>query len=328
MKNLFIAIPARNEQKNLRNCIKSIYEASNNLNYNINTFICLNGCSDNTKLIAKKCKKEFLELNISILNSKEGKLYAQKKIIEQIKNKRGYVFFTDADTELDKNSIDIMVKEMNKYKELLAVGGFPMAKKYKGSNPWEKFLDEILNIRSRHPMSEISKLNVREYHKHTLKDPQKINTSQEHEIKSKIFFHGRLFALRSAKYWRMANAKKGIVGDDSFLPDYIISVYGKNRIRIRYDAIVYFNPFISLIQHYKAYKRIYFDLKNLKKNYPEFRDIREHSVLVLDKNYIYNQELITRLKFKFFEIIRNCEKFLFNVFPEDQPSKIWSSAKR
>ncbi len=330
MKDIFIAIPAKNEESELGKCIRSIYYSSKCLQnkYKINTFICLNGCSDNTGDVADECKNKFQNLNIEILKSKEGKLYAQKNIIERIKGKKGYIFFIDADTTISKNSLSIIINELNKHKQLIAVGGFPIARKYKGLNPWKIVLDRILNVRSRHPMAEKSQLDVEEYHKLALKDPQFKNTSQKHELKSKIFFHGRLFALRSTKYWKMPGLRRGVVGDDSFLPDHIIYNFGKNRIRIRYDAVVYYNPFTSLFKHYKTYKRIYFDLKNLKKNYPKFKGIREHSVLVLDSEYIQSQSFTTRLKFNAFKIIRKCEKFIFELYPENKPSKIWKSLKR
>ena len=117
---------------------------------------------------------------------------------------------------------------------------------------------------------------------------------------------------------------KEVVGDDSYLPDNIIYNYGKNRIRIRYNAIIYFEPFTLLHVHYGAYKRIYYDLKNLKSNSPEFKEIRDHSVLVLDKNYIKMQPLSVRIKFRIFSYVRNLEKFLYQLSSEKNPDNIWA----
>ena len=173
-------------------------------------------------------------------------------------------------------------------------------------------------------MSEISKFDVENYHQLAKIDPQKINSSKKHELKSKIFFHGRMFSLRSKKYWNKPSNKKKVVGDDSYLPDYIISNYGKNRIRIRYNAIVYYNPFTSLRKHYKTYKRIYFDLKNLEKNYPNFEKIRKNSELVLDNHYIKKQNFSIKVYFFLFRLIRKLEKLLFKFSLERNPEKIWA----
>jgi len=326
MKEIYFCLPVHNEEKNLEKCIISIENAIKpNLNYRIKTFICLNGCKDKSKEVAFYCKQKYFSLNIKILRSKKGKINAQEKVLSYIPLDK-IVFFIDSDTEINNKSINMILKEFEKHKELLAVGAFPIAKKYSGFNLWKKYLDNVLNIRSRHPMSEISRLNVEEYHTLAKADPQKINTSKEHELKSKIFFHGRMFALRSKKYWNKPSKNKKVAGDDSYLPDYIIYNYGKNRIRIRYDAIVYFSPFVSLKKHYKTYKRIYFDLKNLKENFPKFKDIREHSELTLDKEYIKNQNFLTRFYFLCFGLIRKFEKLLFKLSLERDPRKIWKKS--
>ena len=129
--------------------------------------------------------------------------------------------------------------------------------------------------------------------------------------------------LRSKKYWGRPKGKK-IVGDDSFIPDSIIFFHGKGRIRIRYDAICHYRPFVSIIKHYRAYKRIFHDLKNLKDSYPEFKEIREHSKLILDPEYIIKQNFQTRLKFKAFACIRNIEMLIFRVSIQIDPGNLWN----
>lgn len=131
-----------------------------------------------------------------------------------------------------------------------------------------------------------------------------------------------MFALRSKKYWSKPETSKKVVGDDSYLPDNIIYNYGKNRIR--YDAIVFFNPFVSLKNHYRSYKRIYFDLKNLKENFPDFSKIREHSALILNRAYIQNQNILTKFYFICFNLVRKFEKILFNISLEKDPNNIWT----
>ena len=220
MKQISVGIPIYNEENNIEKCIISLNSEIKKLNLKINIYLCLNGCNDNSEKIAEKIKIMFPNLNIKIIKSNKGKLNAQEKIINEIDNDFPIVFM-DSDIELKNDSIKIVLNELKENKELIAVGAFPIAKKYKGLNPWKIFLDNILNIRSRFPMAEISKYNVSHYHKLAIKKPQFINTNPKHELKSKIFFHGRLFILRSKKYWNKPE-KLGIVGDDSYLPDYII----------------------------------------------------------------------------------------------------------
>ncbi len=322
-KKIYFCLPTHNEEKGLESCVSSINNAMKSVpNCSAKTFVCLNDCNDASKEVATLCKQKYPNLNIKILKSKKGKLNAQERILSRIPFGRT-VFFIDSDTEIDKKSVQVILKEFDKHHELLAVGAFPIAKKYKGFNPYKKILSNILNIRSRHPMSEISRLDVRDHHRLAETDPQNKNTSKEHELKSKIFFHGRMFALRSKKYWNKPSENNKVVGDDSYLPDHIIYHYGKNRIRIRYDAVVYFNPFVSIKKHYKTYKRIYFDLKNLKDNFPLFKEIRNHSELILDRDYIKKQNFSTRFYFSCFSLVKKLEKLFFRISLEKDPQKIW-----
>ncbi len=326
MKKISIAIPIYNEEKNLEKCIISLNNEIQKLDITVKTYLCLNGCEDDSENIAKKTKDLFPNLNIVIIKSEKGKLNAQEKIISKI-NDNYPIIFMDSDIELKNNVIKIILDELNNNKELIAVGAFPIAKKYQGLNIWKIFLDRVLNIRSRFPQAEISKFDVTNHHKLAVDNPQSINTNPNHESKSKVFFHGRLFVLKSKRYWNKPK-KAGIVGDDSYLPDYIIYNYGINRIRIRYDSIVYFIPHTSIINHYKAYKRIYFDLKNLEKNYPEFKEIRKKSQLTLDWDYINELRIIDRIFFYIFSTIRYLEKLIFNLTKEKCPEELWYYKKK
>ena len=324
MKNkLFFAIPVYNEENNLENCIKSLWKDSSSLKYNLKTFICLNGCTDNSEEIAFNLQERYLKLNIEILKSKRGKLNAQEKIIKNINSKEDYIIFLDSDIEIKKGCIKKLISELNKHKKIMIVGAFPIAKTYEGKNLWKKIISEILNIRSKHPSWEKSKYDVKEYHPYALFYPQHKNTNKIHEIQSKIFFHGRMFALRSKLIWEKPSKKSGVVGDDTFLSDNTLYKYGNSSIRNRYDAIVYYKPFTSLIYHYRVYKRVYYDLKNLEEYFPKFKKIRKYSKLEINKNYLSKQNKKTKFLFYIYSIIRKIEKFLFRYSLEKDPAKIW-----
>ena len=325
---LFFAIPVYNEENNLEDCIKSLAKDASSLNYFLETFICLNGCTDNSEEVAFNLQKKYIKLNIKILKSKKGKLNAQKKILKNINSEKDYVVFLDSDIEIKRGCIKKLISELDKHKKIMIVGAFPIAKTYIGKNFWRKIISKILNIRSKHPSWEKSKYNVKKYHPYALSDPQYKNTKQNPEIQSKIFFHGRMFVLRSKLIWDKPSKKSGVVGDDTFLSDNTLYKYGNFSIRNRYDAIVYYKPFTSLIYHYRVYKRVYYDLKNLKKYYPKFKKIRKLSQLEINKNYLNKQNKKTKLLFYTYALIRRIEKFLFKYSLEKDPAKIWQYSKK
>ncbi len=326
--NLYFAIPVYNEENYLEKCIKSLYKDSLSLNRNIITFLCLNGCTDNSEKITLSLQQKYFKLNIKILKSKKGKLNAQEKIIKNIHSEKDHIIFLDSDIEIKRGSIKKLIFELDKHKKIMVVGSFPIAKKYVGKNLWKKLMSKVLNIRSRHSSWEKSKYDVEKYHHYALFDPQYKNTNYNHELQSKIFFHGRMFALRSKLVWAKPSKKSGVVGDDTFLSDNILYKYGKDSIRNRYDAIVYYKPFTSLSYHYRVYKRVYYDLKNLEKSYPKFKKIRRLSKLKINKEYINKQDKKTKILFYIYEIIRKIEKFLFKYSFEKDPAKIWCYSKK
>jgi len=136
-KDLFFGIPVYNEESNLKKTLNSLNKEVINLNINVKTFLCINGCTDNSLNIAKKCKKRFLRLNITILESEIGKLNAQKKIVSFIP-KQDPICFLDADIILKKNCLKNILMEMKTNKELIVVGAFPVAKTYLGKNIWKR----------------------------------------------------------------------------------------------------------------------------------------------------------------------------------------------
>ncbi len=327
-RKLYFAIPVYNEENNLKRCINSLYMDTLSLDYNLKTFICLNGCTDDSKKIALDLQKKYSSLNIKILESKKGKLNAQEKIIKNIYSKKDYIIFLDADIEIKKGCIKKLILELDKHKKIMIVGAIPIAREYMGKNLWKKLISQILNIRSKHPYWEKSKYSVKEYHPYVLSDAQHKNTNPSHELQSKIFFHGRMFALRSILVWAKPSKKSGVVGDDTFLSDNTLYKYGKGSIRNRYDAMVYYKPFTSLLYHYRVYKRVYYDLKNLGNSYPKFRKIRKLSKLEIDKNYFNNQNKKVKLVFYLYDLIRKIEKFLFKYSFEKDPAKIWYYNKK
>lgn len=324
MKNkLFFAIPVYNEENNLMSCIKSLSKDTSSLNYSLKTFICLNGCTDNSEKIAEGLQKEYPLLKITILKSKKGKLNAQEKIVKTISSKEDYVIFLDSDIEIKKGCIEKLISELNKHKQIMIVGAFPIVKSYKGKNLWKKILSQILNIRSKHPAWEKSKYDVCKYHPYALSNPQYKNTFKNSEVQSKIFFHGRMFALRSKKIWEKPSKKSGVVGDDTYLSDNTLYKYGKFSIRNRYDAIAYYKPFTSLIFHYRVYKRVYYDLKNLERYYPKFKKFRRDSKLEINKDYLNKQDKKTKMIFYVYSLIRKIENFFFRYSLEKNPGKLW-----
>jgi glycosyltransferase involved in cell wall biosynthesis len=328
MKKLYFLIPVYNEEENLESCIHSLYKASFGTAKNLKCFLCLNGCIDGSKEIALRLQKKYSSLNIQILECEKGKLNAQQKMLEKIKSKKSYLFFLDADIGLEPSSVNKMIEELDKHKKIMIVGAHPIARKYSGGRIWKKFLSNILNVRSGYPMVQKSRFDVSKYHPYVVSGSFNGNISPEQELQSKIFFHGRMFAVRFKDLWSRPNKNSGVVGDDTFLSDLILYKYGPGSIRIRYDAIVYYKPFISLLYHYKVYKRVHYDLKNLERFYPKFSNIRRLSKLEIDKKFLKKQALKVQLFVYSFELIRKIENFIFEFSLVRDPSKIWVYFKK
>ena len=100
---LYYGIPAYNEEKNLPDCLSSL--AKQDMELDLETIVCLNGCTDNTEKIATEAKEKYPRLNIRTIHSEKGISYAQNAIVRSVKDRNVPLVFVDADVTLDERCI-------------------------------------------------------------------------------------------------------------------------------------------------------------------------------------------------------------------------------
>lgn len=316
-KKYYIIIPAYNEEKTIGKCFDSILGVVSKAKPKFcleQTFVCINGCTDETERVVKKYQQSYPNLKIKILHSPKGMVRALCKIIDSIPSSLLPIIKLDADTVVDPKSFQILLKELEKHTELQIVGGQPVAFSYQGKNLYKKFLANVLDVRSRHPMSQVAAHDVTKFHRVAENDPQS-TIPPSYEKQSRIYFHGRFYVLRNKHIWRVPPDR---IGDDTYLALDIYKHFGPDSIRIRYDALCYYYPSTSIISHWKAYKRIFCDTYTLFR-LPEFRDMKDFISLEqvkLDWGYINKLPIKLRFYFFCYSAIKGIENILFKISPK------------
>ena len=147
----------------------------------------------------------------------------------------------------------------------------------------------------------------------------------EFEIKSKIYFHGRAFMMRNANFFEMPEDSN--VADDTYLPNMIHTKFGPGTIRTRFDAFAYYKPYTSLRDHYRAYRRVFWDLDNIDKR-PEFRVSRRMEETRLDWKFILSQGPEITAKFFAYSAIVLGERALYQLLLKRSLSEVWTYEKK
>lgn len=318
MPKIYYCIAAHNEENNILRCINSLQQQT--FKEKVETIICLNGCTDNTEHKILRNKQKYHNLNIKIIHSKKGKINAQNKIIQTITYKQVPCCFIDADVELHKDSVRILYEELSRNKQLIVVGGWPLPKKPKNLSLLQNMLYNILHVRAFYPKAEISTYDVNQYKQYVEKYPQP-HISSDFEKRSKIFFHGRIFMMKNKSYYEVPSGNN--YADDTYLPNMIHTKYGPGTIRIRYDAIVKYDPYISIKNHFHTYRRVYLDLYYIDKTCPKFVHSRHYEKTKLDWGYIRSQGIIVTTQFSIYKLIIIIEKTCYFFLPKLKISDIW-----
>lgn len=319
MADIYYGIAAYNEESCIGKCLESLVLQDTD-GAEVETIVCLNGCNDGTGIIVEEARKRYPRLNIKVAHSRKGKVFAHNEIIRQIREDKKPVAFVDGDVYLDKRAIGILYRELEGLNCLQAVGGWPIPYRPGNLSLWESLLYEILHARAFFPKAEVSVHDVSDYKPFADGHPQP-EIDPESEKQSKIYFHGRLFMLRNKEIFEMPEDDN--LADDSFLPNVIHTKYGPGSSRTRYDAIAYYGPYLSLSDHFKAYRRVDAQLRYLDKHFPEFAKSREMEQTKLDWNYIKSIGLTNTLRFITYSFIRNSECIGYQLLPERSPAELW-----
>ncbi len=318
---LYYGIPAYNEEENILNCLAALDRQT--IDAEVETIICVSKSTDRTMEKIQEGIVRYPHLNIKIISCGLGKSLAQRTIAKYVEDKTVPIAFVDADVVPEKRCMEILYNDLRDIGQLVAVGAWPMPMKMYNLSPWERFMHGVLNVRALNPEAEISANDVSSYKWYADKYRQP-TISVDFEKRSKIFFHGRTFMLRNAAYVELPIHENA--ADDTYLPNYIHTTYGPGTIRLRYDALVYYKPYISLMKHFYTYWRVYSDLRVLDRK-GMFKESREKEKLKWDWDYIMSRGTKTALNFIFYRAIKALEHTVYSVLPKRTLVEIWRSEK-
>ena len=114
-KHVTVCVPARNEQNNIENCIRSLMNQSY-INYDV--LVLDDNSTDDTKKIIQHLVHEY-PFKLKMISGRRlpsewsGKVYAMYQLVNEAKGE--YLLFTDADTVHNQNSISFAVTNLEKH---------------------------------------------------------------------------------------------------------------------------------------------------------------------------------------------------------------------
>jgi hypothetical protein len=310
-----IGIAAYNEEKNIKTCLFSLEKSfkSINLGKPIEFFVCLNGCNDQTERIVREVKEDF-KFKLTILHSKKGKLNSHKKIIENIMD-NDLIFFCDADVIIPPRTINSIIKIFEENNKIKIISGYPYVIKPKKLSFFKQMKFNVLNLKRIYPQIEVARNDVSEYH----------DSKDKFLRKSRIYFHGRFFAIRDKKIYHFPYKGSKIRGDDTFLSRIVLSKYGKKSIKVLFYAPIYCAPLNSVSDYLRTWYRIRKDIDIINKEYPQFREFNKKTEMTVNWEYLRGVELSVRLYAFLFFALRKFEKYSYYLIRNFiYLDKIWS----
>jgi len=295
-KNIVVGLAARNEEENIIDSLSSIKKAILYTNLpSVKLAICLNGCVDRTPELAQRFQKENPDIDCVIINSEEGLVSAQRKIVQQFP--ADVYVFSDADSVIDKKSISLLLAELD-------------------NNP-----QTIVAYAKTTPL--LDKTNKSIFHKIAL-----LYDSQE-LLTKRYYFHGRLFATKewffpdsatilkramASKYTRelLRYCKKDILlfADDIFMSSYFIHQYGLQSIK-QVEAVRCYSWSVgSLIDWFNAYRRRNIEMEKMYRWFPEYNYLKPY----LNRKTDRQKWLLTSWKNKILWLIYLIMKTFFYLY--------------
>lgn len=276
-----VIIPAYNEESTIVDCLDHVLEASRRTpGFSLEKIIvCVNGCTDKTEELARNWNKG----PIKVIESAPGYIKAVNRLMRYAKKHYPdkLMIKTDADGMVDPNAFSILFDQLAKHQNLIIVGGHPMPVKSSSKNPYRQLMSRILSVRSRTPEAEITTTDTAKFHPYAAIDP--IPELNGRETKLKIYFHGRLWVARTPR--SIPTLPSEVIGDDVYLPGWLLENHGPSSMRLDYRAKVSFYPNDSLVRHWKVYRRIYED-RNIVYSLKGFGEYARACPLKLDWSYI------------------------------------------
>ena len=318
MNRIFICIAAYNEERTILKTLKFLENSLKQIRLKQKPVILvgLNGCSDNTKDIVARVKQTY-KFPLKIVNSSKGKLRAHKEMIKHVEG-QGSVLFLDADVLVPSSTIESIISCLDQNPKLKIVSAYPYVLKPSSLKGIKKFTYYILNLKRILPKIEIAKEDVTDYHGAEIKD--------NFLKKSRIYFHGRCFAIRNKGIYAFPAENSLIRGDDTFLSFAILKKQPRQSVKVLYDAPVYSYPEFSFANYLRAWHRIRKDLDNIYEEYPEFLEIGKKTEMIINWDYV-----IKELSFSYkiyalgFFILKKFEAASYALFKKKiDIDKLWS----
>ncbi len=233
---------AKNEEKVIEGCLNTILLNLQNIDYDRELYICINGSKDSTEEIVSKWISDRPEVGaqISLIVLSEPNLIEAQRVIWDRAQEVKYdsVVFIDADTQLDKDCIYHLVETLKNNDEVKV--------SYAVSHPLHSdnttFVEKVLN---------------------------NYDSSNAQVFSARRHLHGRVFATKD---WNIPVTFPKLMTDDIYLSFYYLHTYWVESIRRVDESIVYFQQVKTLNDLYKAYKRRALELQKIRKLFPELYD--------------------------------------------------------
>lgn len=261
-QSIIIGLPVRNEAKSLFRSLESIRAAMIAARKDdIILVICINGCTDDSELIAKDFRARHDDIQCEIIKSPEGLVNAQRAIVRSYR--ADIYVFPDADNVIAENSIVLLLQALRADRGLVVA----YAKTAPLRDKENKSIFHILGL---------------------LYDSQTM-------LSKRYYFHGRLFATRkwyvpeNEEILRRAHLNKrnevmlkycsnGILlsADDIFMSSYIMDGWGLSAIKQVEDALCYSWSVGSLRDWLNIYRRRNIEMEKMYRWFPEYNYLKPY----------------------------------------------------
>ncbi|USN54574.1 MAG: glycosyltransferase [Candidatus Peribacteria bacterium] len=245
---MLICVPVYNEELVLTDFIQSLhlailYYLEHYKHAAITVKFCFNGTDRSQEVLEQTIGELDLPYTVITMDSSpKGKIHAQRTMLKDY-DQFDYVLFADADTVVDKGSIDALYRELTTTENLLVYGKMIPACTSNGLLPWL----------------------------------QRVHYQwQDHILSPRNYFHGRFFMVQSSICSAFYDNRSGLGDlvdgfrvDDIYLSRNLVHIYGTGRMKEVTDARVWFGMITSFSDYYRAVKRLYREILRLDALYPE-----------------------------------------------------------
>jgi glycosyltransferase involved in cell wall biosynthesis len=320
VEKIVVGLAVRNEEKSLFSCLESVRKAMIfSKEPHMHLVVCLNGCTDNSELEAKKFGEKYSDIPYNIIESEEGLVNAQRTIVKSFP--ADIYIFPDADNVIEVSSIKLLLDTLRNNKNLKVV--------------YAKTI----------PMPIPDKNCSLFYKIGLLYDSRALLTKR-------FYFHGRLFATREWRFpsneeiLKRAKSKKAdsfllkyikgstaLFADDVWMSAYFIHKYGLDSIAQVNEAVCYSWPVGSLKDWFNVYRRINIEKEKIFRWFPEYRPLKKYLTRRTDWFKWLKADLGGKLLWLIFLLMKGCfylwlrAEFLLARLPFYFPKDQWLVAK-